>query len=253
MKHRIRSVLLVALVLAGCLSALCIPAYAVSFSDVRSGDWYEKYVTPLANAGVINGYPDGSFKPNRTVTAGEALKMILLAAGFGTPNKTSAHWASGYQSFALARNMIDQSDVTDLDASIPRQTVAKLAANALGLDPSENPSVFSDTASSYVMALNELGIIGGYPDGTFRPSNYLTRAELSAIVLRILNVKNGQPAEAAPTATTPSDNGNDGLIDGGTGDGDSTDLGELIGDGGDNSGETEPIIDEDEPGWGALH
>lgn len=260
MKRNVLPILLAALILAGCLSALRIPALAVSFSDVKPGDWYEKYVTPLANAGVINGYPDGTFKPNQTVTAGEALKMILLAAGFEIPAKTDAHWASGYRSFALARNMVDQSDITDLDASIPRQTVAKLAANALGLDQSEKPSVFSDTKSGYVMALNGLGIIGGYPDGTFRPESFLTRAELSAIVLRIMNVKNGQPAESVPEIPSGGEGG--GLVDGGTGTGDSSDFDDVIGDGGEgeetgagsgDAGEPEPDAGDDEPGWGKLH
>ena len=240
MKKRLYSALLIAVMLIGCLSAAIVPAAAVSFSDVKSGDWYEPYVTPLANAGVINGYPDGTFKPNNTVTAGEALKMILLAAGYETPAKTGDHWASGYLTLAISGNLIGLGEITDLDARISRQIVAKVAANALGLQQSEKESVFTDTASGYVMALNELGIIGGYPDGTFRPANNLTRAELSAIVLRIMNVRDGQPGTGAPSNQT-TDPDTSGSVVFGEGD-ESGGLGD------------DPIIyDDDEPGWGALH
>ena len=42
----------------------------------------------------MDGYEDGSFRPGSSVTAGEALKLILLAAGFPVQERTGAHWAS---------------------------------------------------------------------------------------------------------------------------------------------------------------
>ena len=117
-----------------------------------------------------------------------------------------------------------------------------------------NPSIFSDTTSGYVMALDELCIIGGYPDGMLRPSNYLTRAELSAIVLRIMNVKNGKPAEAVSAALDASGS-ESGLTDGSAGTGDSSEFEDIISnDGGSgDTGKPEPGVDDDVPGWGALH
>ena len=59
--------------------------------------WHYKYVTERSDAGVVNGYPGGTFRPEGNVTYGETLKLILVAAGYGTQNRTSAaaHWASG--------------------------------------------------------------------------------------------------------------------------------------------------------------
>lgn len=59
-------------------------------------------MTDLATAGVINGFEDGTFRPAGEVTYAQALKTIMLAAGYAEPAKTGAHWASGYLTTALA-------------------------------------------------------------------------------------------------------------------------------------------------------
>jgi len=51
------------------------------YKDVKSGDWFFTYVRELSATGVVSGYPDGTFQAAREVTAGEGLKLILLAAG----------------------------------------------------------------------------------------------------------------------------------------------------------------------------
>jgi len=49
---------------------------AAFFSDVTKSSWYYEYVTAMVESGMINGYPDGTFRPNSTVTWGEALEMV---------------------------------------------------------------------------------------------------------------------------------------------------------------------------------
>ena len=157
------------------------------FSDLQSSDWFYEYVQALYAQNVINGYTDGTFRPSKTVTTGEALKMILLAAGYEEPARVESHWARGYLNLALDEGIIARGDITDLDVPISRLMMAKVVANALGLTASGS-GAFSDTSDSFVQALYEYGISEGYKDGTFRPGNSLTRAELSAIVWRILNI-----------------------------------------------------------------
>ncbi len=250
MKHRILSVLLAAALLTACLAA-GVSAATVSFSDVRSTDWYEKYVTPLAEAGVINGFPDGTFRPNDTVTAGQALKMILLAAGYSAPAQSGTHWAGGYLSLALSEKLIANGEIRDLDASISRLLVAKIAAKAMKLTRSGTEVKFTDTNDDNVLALNELGIIDGYPDGTFRPANFLTRAELSAIVYRILQANGGEQKPAGQTG--PSNGSGTGS---GTGTGGETDINTGETTGGDENGEGGYTIvhdNDEEPIWGHLN
>ncbi|MFR4068373.1 MAG: S-layer homology domain-containing protein [Oscillospiraceae bacterium] len=83
MKAKLRTMLLSCLALLlvlGMTSVAC--AYDVSFSDVPEDSWFYTDVMTLAESGVIGGYPDGTYRPTKKVTTGEALKMILLAAGY---------------------------------------------------------------------------------------------------------------------------------------------------------------------------
>ena len=81
--------------------------------------------------------------------------------------------------------MTRYEDISDLDVNMTRGLVAKLAANALGLSDPGTYGTFTDTDSPYVEALCAAGIVGGYPDGTYRPGASISRAEIAAIVNRI--------------------------------------------------------------------
>lgn len=158
----------------------------IVFPDVKPGDWFYEDVMKLYESGVISGFPDGSFRPSATVTTGQALKMILLSAGHPEPAPVESHWARGYLDYAIEQGFLVRfKDITDLDIPINRSLTAKLASQALGLFRADQTVKFSDTNDDYVCALSEIGVIGGYPDGTYRPNNSLTRAELSAICSRI--------------------------------------------------------------------
>ena len=51
------------------------------YTDVAESDWYFAYVRELSARGVLGGYPDGTFRASAALTAGEALKLVLLGAG----------------------------------------------------------------------------------------------------------------------------------------------------------------------------
>ena len=155
------------------------------FPDVAPGSWYYDDVMYLYRNGVIGGFPDGSFRPDDKVTTGQALKMVILAAGYAEPEQAASHWARGYLNFALEAGILERGEITDLDINMSRLLTAKAAARALGASRQDGAQKFTDTNDDFVHALSEIGIIGGYPDGTFRPDGSLTRAELSAIVSRI--------------------------------------------------------------------
>ena len=187
MKAKLRTMLLSCLALLlvlGMTSVAC--AYDISFSDVPEDSWFYTDVMTLAESGVIGGYPDGTYRPTKKVTTGEALKMILLAAGYPEPEPAASHWARGYLNFAIEQGFLTRyEDISDLDVNMTRGLVAKLAANALGLSAPGTYGTFTDTDSPYVEALCAAGIVGGYPDGTYRPGASISRAEIAAIVNRI--------------------------------------------------------------------
>lgn len=157
------------------------------FTDVSTEDWFYSYVYDLYVEGVVNGYSNHTFRPDKNVSTGEALKMILLAAGYDEPEAVASHWARGYLNLVLEQGIIDRGDITDLDVNMSRQLMAKVVVNALGLTPQSDASPFTDTDDWYVRALYDSGITDGYTDHTFRPNKSLSRAELSTIVWRILN------------------------------------------------------------------
>ena len=187
MKAKLRTMLLSCLALLlvlGMTSVAC--AYDVSFSDVPEDSWFYTDVMTLAESGVIGGYPDGTYRPTKKVTTGESLKMILLAAGYPEPERVDSHWARGYLNFAIDQGfLVRYQDISDLDVNMTRGMLAKLAANALGLSDPGTYGTFTDTDSVYVEALYAAGIVGGYPDGTYRPDASVSRAEIAAIVNRI--------------------------------------------------------------------
>lgn len=158
------------------------------FKDLTPSTWCYKYVTELSDADIIDGYTDGSFRPDNTVTYGQALKLIMLASGYPVQPQTGKHVFSGYLSRAQQDGLI--SGNVNLDAPITRLAVAQIAAKAMKLNTSNLSSVkpFTDTSDPYVQALNAAGIVEGYfsnGTSTYKPNNTLTRGQISAIVWRM--------------------------------------------------------------------
>ena len=109
-----------------------------AYSDVKSGDWFNNAVSTLSNAGIISGYPDGTFRPNAPITRAEMAKVVALFAKLDKSedlfNDIAGHWAEAY---------------------------IRLAAGN--------------------------GWIAGYPDGSFKPQQNITRAETMTMINRVLD------------------------------------------------------------------
>ena len=167
---------------------LCaLPAHA-GYVDVPDWEWYQPYVTELSAQGVISGYEDGTFRPDGTVTWGEALKLILLAAGQDSQPATDVHWAGGYLNLALQWGILPVGPQYDLDVPITRQQVAQIAARALGLRAVMEQNPFADCSDPEVLALCEAGIVEGMEVNgqmCFVGEGKLLRSQISAIVWRI--------------------------------------------------------------------
>ena len=87
------------------------------FSDVSEEDWFYSYVQELGQAGVVAGYPDGTFGPYDPVTLGTALALILCSAGYEDQEMTNSHWASGYLELALSLGILEGIGEETLDDS----------------------------------------------------------------------------------------------------------------------------------------
>ena len=159
------------------------------FTDLESDEWYYSFVTSLAAEGIISGFRDGSYRPDQPVTAGQVLKLVLLACGYPEQPQTTSHWASGYLTLAEELGILEAGQVTNLDAPITRLLVAQITCSVLALPHTETASVYSDTDDRCAMALYEAGIMEGHVNGqgvrVFRPETSLSRAEIAKIVWTI--------------------------------------------------------------------
>lgn len=168
----------------------------VAFNDVPSTHWAANDIGRLAGLGIIKGTSNNTFSPNANVKYGEALKMILMAAGYPDQgNSTTGHWANNYLTLAKSKGIV--SGNVDLNAEIDRNTMAALAAKALGMEKaySVNFGVMKpcDTTDGYVYALYNAGILKGNTAGGlnyFYGNQKFTRAEQAAVVCRMLDYKN---------------------------------------------------------------
>lgn len=170
------------------------PAVTVTFKDMgsktSSNQWYYDEVNALVGKGIIGGYDDGTFRPNGNVTYGEALKLILLAAGHPEqPQGSGANWAVNYMSYAVSKGFLDSSASSKLGEPMNRNTIATVTAKAMGLTPvTSGTSPFVDSNDPYVLALHQAGIIAGNSSSGatyFEGSKNLTRAEISLIIYRM--------------------------------------------------------------------
>ena len=161
------------------------------YKDMKQdrSDWFYQYVRDLSIAGVVNGYPGYTFAPKGNVTWGEALKLVMLAAGYEEQAKTDTHWASGYLTKALEDGLVPVEKTIVLNDPITRLDYAQLAAKALKLGKVSIANPFADTDDEAVLALYAAKIVEGSFDKdnkrVFLPDDNITRAEISTVIWRI--------------------------------------------------------------------
>lgn len=180
-----------------------IPDSVEVYSDI-SDHFAKSYIEELSKKGVINGFEDGSFRPNDNVTRAQAAKIIALALGVDTNGDATFDDVSKdvwYNSFvsSLASKGIVKGDGSKFrpDNLITREDAAVIIMRALqylgkgyeGEYEFTDASDISDYAASSVGALASNGFLKG--DGiNFMPKNNITRGELAAIIGRITEGNN---------------------------------------------------------------
>ena len=97
------------------------------FPDVTLNDWFGKYICEAKYLGFVNGFSDGYFHPERTVSYGEALKMLTTMFGYTIPQFSTKEWAEPYYRAASDRG-VDLPMTIRFDTSLTRGRAARLAA-----------------------------------------------------------------------------------------------------------------------------
>lgn len=147
----------------------------------------------------LSGYPDGTFGPDRNMTRAEVAQMFYaLLNDQNVPATVSfsdvpdgAWYADAVETLASLGMFTGYPDGTfHPNSTITRAEFAAAALSFADMAPSARCS-FPDVSAQdwfypYVASAAEYGWIGGYPDGTFRPSGSITRAEVAVIVNHML-------------------------------------------------------------------
>lgn len=189
---------------------------AIIFNDL-DGHWAEEYVYwATFDVPVFSGYPDGSYRPDQSISRAEFMTMTKklldaseqkvttnLATSIPFADLAESHWA--YDNILFLTRYLNEAKQADLnlgdvfngvrlrpDLPITRYEVALITHSI------STPSVrtrfsdgyFSDISpfDKHYDRINELvnnGMVSGYEDGTFRPANGLTRAEAAVMAQKI--------------------------------------------------------------------
>ncbi|MFK2826761.1 alpha/beta fold hydrolase [Bacillus sp. B190/17] len=174
----------------------------LSFSDVNSNFWAYKEIKYIAEKGYINGYPNGTFQPNRAVTRAQAAKILANALQFdekSVTDKTVFKDVGEGNEFLPYIRFLHQKGImsgyTDgtfqPNEPLTRAQIARILATAFQLKGNpEKP--FKDVrkdhwAAHYIDALAANGIAAGNSNGTFGPAEQVTRAQTAAFLYRTLN------------------------------------------------------------------
>jgi hypothetical protein len=119
------------------------------------------------------------------------------------PDVALDHWASAQITNLVERGVIGGYPDGSFrpESPVTRSQFAKMLCLALGIS-SAGASEFTDSqghwAEGYIQALALRGVVGGYPDGTFKPEAQISRAEICAIIARALDLTQGPTPAAFP-------------------------------------------------------
>ncbi len=113
------------------------------FADVGYGQWYDPYVAAARDAGMITGYPDGSFHPENQILFPEALGMILRSYGMQASAPQGQQWYQPYLDISVQKNLLFRGDRWDVNAPISRGQFFDIVYR-LEIVLSQNLSSFQD-------------------------------------------------------------------------------------------------------------
>lgn len=196
MKKLITTFLILTLLLTNSVAVLA----DTPFPDVNGDEWYYEDLMTLYNKGIIAGTGTGEFVSGGLLTKDALIKTLIVASGFNLENAPN-YWAQNFIDKADQLGWLTGFEEADFTKSINRYDSCLLIVNAMGdgytypedlQSYATNIADFDQVPESYkevVLKVYALGIITGYPDGTFSGDNTLRRSEMTAILSRYLNKK----------------------------------------------------------------
>ena len=189
------------------------------FQDVGCDHWAIANVAACFNAGIVLGYPDGSYQPELPVSRGQMAVFVSRAMAGGDamvpsgpveatfPDVPIGHWSYRYVEYAQARDVVrGYADGSYLpDSPVDRGQMAIFIARAIVTPPGEagladytppETPTFEDVTPDgawavcfpHVEYIAAVGITLGYPDGLYHPENLCTRDQMATYISRAFDL-----------------------------------------------------------------
>ncbi|HVI41689.1 MAG TPA: S-layer homology domain-containing protein [Anaerovoracaceae bacterium] len=180
------------------------------FKDMK-GHWGTQSVEKMQTLGILDGYADGTFQPDRTLTQGELAVIIARILEVRQDKDQDLEdddatveedgdlsdvpaWAKDAVSEGFQKHYLNMKRFHS-HVQCDRLTAVVAIAKALDLEPvtdfTNNPfkdrKLINDEDYGYLLALYEAGYINGYPDGNFNPNSFLSRAQIASIIDKLLD------------------------------------------------------------------
>jgi hypothetical protein len=207
---------LIHLLLAAVMVFALVPmasAASKGFSDVPRSHWAYKEIMEMAERGIINGYNDGTFRPNNRVTRAEFAKIMIAAADVKIDKKSvkqtfedvpKSHWAYYYVEYAkpyLTGYKSGNRYTYKPNEPAVREDIAVAMVRLLGYDNTVKADLsqlrkfrdaddVSKNLRSYVAISIQTGLMKG-SNNYFRPQDSITRAEAASLLYRALIARDG--------------------------------------------------------------
>ncbi|MDB5054047.1 MAG: hypothetical protein JWM44_2097 [Bacilli bacterium] len=158
----------------------------VSFSDI-SGHWAENSILQAVQKGYVEGYPDGTFKPDGKVTRAELIKMVVTAMKL-VPGPTGDHWYDTYVNAAVSNQIYKYDFTGNLNNPMTRQELSIIGVRATREDI-RNAKDFD--IKRFMYEATKSGIVQGLGNGELGIDQTTTRAQAVTIIERILTLNAG--------------------------------------------------------------
>jgi len=177
------------------------------FSDVSASYWGYSAISSLASKGIIVGYPDGTFKPDASITRAEFATMLVKALALNTSGTTGTFtdvtagaWYYGTVNAAASAGIVYGigDNLFAPNALVTREQMAVMVAKALGnkapttngteLNAFSDKSAVSSWAVSGMDEAVKAGIVNGMTADTLAPMANATRAQAAEMIYKMLAV-----------------------------------------------------------------
>lgn len=188
-----------------CLLLFLAAPAAHALSDIK-GHWAEDTINNLINLEILHGYPDGTFRPNQSITRAEMAKILAVTFNLKSSKDvsftdTGDHWAKDYIAALVENNItngitdgafhperpVTRAEITDmmlrlLNVGLPEEYTLNVTPSFTDLKD-DSPD-FAKVETAF-----RLGILPGYYQPEFNPSRLVSRADTAWMISRLREIK----------------------------------------------------------------